>query len=287
MTTTERKLWAAGYERVKSQTGWNYPPMEWLSDGDNLVKFPEDAKLRRILFPEDVMGHPAKCSIYIVRELVEYYSKPGDIVMDVTSGTGTLMVAAQMGRYVTMIEIEEHFHDMQKRGLEMLRIRDPEAAKRVTLLHGDCRLVLPQPANHIIFSPPYADSLKSKPVAESSRYIAGSTYADTQDQYYKDYRNLGRLAAFDYNQAMEKIYNLCWTSLFPGGTITIIIKDQIRDGKRVYLSKWVERVMTQIGFRRIDWWKRQSLGTGYQKLHRAKGNLTCDDEDLIVYQKPV
>lgn len=280
-----KKILGYQYKRAVPLAGWTFPDPSMLSD-PTLIVFPEDANLRKQLFTAEVMGHPAKANIYMLMELMNYYTKPGDIIMDVTSGTGTMMIAAQFGRYVTLIEIEEHFHEMQKRGMELLRVRNPEAVGRVTLLHGDCRLVLPQPAHHIIFSPPYADSLKSKPVAESSRHIAGVTYADTQDQYYKDYRNVGRLSAFDYNQAMETIYKLCFQSLFPGGTISIIIKDQVRDGKRVYLSKWVDRVMRQTGFKLKDWWKRQSLGTGYQKLHRSKGNLTVDDEDIVVYEKP-
>ncbi|WP_171015068.1 DNA-methyltransferase [Culicoidibacter larvae] len=58
--------------------------------------------------------HPTMKPIPLVKELIQYSSMPGDIVLDPCSGSGTTMLAAQeFGRRCYMIEIDlEYIHSI-------------------------------------------------------------------------------------------------------------------------------------------------------------------------------
>lgn len=44
------------------------------------VKFPQDARLRKIIFPEEVMRHPAKANLFMLQAIIDYLYKPGQDV---------------------------------------------------------------------------------------------------------------------------------------------------------------------------------------------------------------
>jgi hypothetical protein len=507
---------------------------EWPRNEKGWVVFPQNDRAERLkLFPEEVMGHPAMLNLFLQQSIIEYVSKEGDILMDPFGGTGTLMIAALQNRKVVLIEIEEHFHQLQQRCKVNLAYNQ-EILDNIILLRGDNRLVLPIPCNHIITSPPYClapdtpiltsdlswvrlDSLKvgdnlisvdeypeggrgakrtiqlttvshtnkvlslpytitlddgrkvvcssnhrwlakqtggtaliwkesftlkvgdrirhlvsniwetpndyqsgyisgiydgegwigfsrgdsrvgftQKPgiVAEHVYYLLDSMnfhpkveefegilhfsiynlddcirfigmfkpvrllpqfinsiigrslgqnglatitnislglepielidlttstgtfianglishnsnamnvqrvrkekegadgFLSKQDKrmqdYSKDPRNIGRLNTFLYNQNMERVYRLCYQSLLPGGTLTIVIKDRIHEGEQVWISNWATRVCIESGFQMSDWFKRESRGTAFTNIRRSKGEETVDCEDIIILKK--
>ncbi len=120
------------------------------------ITFPTDRKERKsMFFPEAVMAHPAKMNFHLQQSIIEYVTQPGDTLMDIFGGTGTMMIAALQGYRVILIEIEDGYHKLQIEAKENLEIQSPGCGDLVTLLHGDNRLILPIPCNHIITSPPY------------------------------------------------------------------------------------------------------------------------------------
>jgi hypothetical protein len=158
---------------------------------------------------------------------------------------------------------------------------------RVTLINGNCKLVLPIPVNHIITSPPYADAFK--PGKELSKFVK-EKYNAKEEWYglYDDVAgNVGALNTFLYNQEMEKIYKKYYESIIPGGTCTIITKDTTEKGQRVYLSRWIIKTCLAAGFELQNWFKHELLGGPFQDMRRAKGEATVDDEDIIIFRRPV
>jgi len=502
-------------------------------DENGLILYPDDSEWRRSIFPEKVFRHPAKANLHIISDVVDYTTEPGDTVMDIMAGTGSIMIAAMRDRRVVCIELEEGYQKLLFEGRQRIEELYPDARDIITILCGDCRDFLPIPVNHILFSPPYClapdtpiltwnlewknlgdinqnDELvgidkelltgqkyrnirksqivgiatsKQKPYIitlsdgrkltsswnhrwlasppssdrlkwistcnltnrhtirgivrqtwetadnYNSGYIAGlfdgegwirrgqrhfgvgfrqkegqiadavlyylvknnyhvssSPYKDMvshdifrvdeamrfigtlrpirllpqflsemdgrglpqnnrigiesielcdkemelidlqtttgtfiangiishnsgcmnirkvrkqkegaddylveQDrqmmEYSKHPRNLSKLNTFLYNQTMERIYKLCWQSILPGGTLTIIIKDRIENGERVYLSKWVDKVCRGIGFTLFGWFKWKAPGSGFTNIARSQGRLVVDDEDIILYRK--
>jgi hypothetical protein len=281
-----------GYRKGRMTTKEFAP--EYTRNEHGWILFPNmaaDGKYRNALFPESVKRHTAKAQMYLIKSIVEYVSEPGEIIMDIMAGSGTIMLAATLGRRVVCIELEEIYQRILYESLEMLSNNYPGTEKMITILQGDCRNFMPIPVNHIIFSPPYAQILTTRkgPSADSTKGLAGSRVGaedgSWSPDYTKDHRNIGRLNTFLYNQAMERVYSLCYESVLPGGTLTTIIQDFMRDGKRVYLSEWVNRICITAGFEQIGWYKRMVSGTGFKKCWRSKGIVTVDDEDLLMFRR--
>jgi len=251
---------------------------------DGLILFPRDDQYRKELFPSLVLSeHPAKANIYLVQAIVEHVSSADETILDIMAGTGTIMVAALRGRKVVMIEIESGYCDILEQGIRSLEAIAPGISEAITLIPGDCAKVLPiYGINHIIFSPPYANIMKKKQLDKLTRETIGEGIL----QYSKHPDNIGNLNEFLYHQKMELIYKRCFQSLEPGGTLSIIIKDHIEAGKRVFLGDRAARDCVRIGFRLAERHKWLPPGSAYVGFMRARGDLVVNDEDIIILEKP-
>lgn len=248
------------------------------------VIFPNDVPRRKQLFPQEVMKHPAKMQLFMEQSIIEYVSEPGETLLDPMSGSGTIMIGLLMCRNVICLEIEEMYHSIQQMSLAKIKAH-PDCQGDAMLLQGNCKLLLPLPCDHIIFSPPYGAAFKpSKEVGE----FQASKYRIEQGEnvYAKTQGNVGMSNTFLYNMDMEKVYRLCYQSLRKGGTISIVTKDITEAGQRIYLTKWIDKVCKQIGFEFDNWFKAQMMGGPYQDMRRAQGLATIDDEDITIYRKP-
>ncbi len=253
------------------------------------ILFPRDQKERKTLFfPDEVMKHPAKMNFHLQQAIIEYVAQPGDILLDPFGGTGTLMIAALQDYRVILIEIEDGYHQLQLQAKDNLNIQVAGTGDKVILLHGDNRMLLPIPCNHIITSPPYAQAMKATKVRKR-REDAPDNWLVEQDErmlaYSKSPRNLSKVNPFFYNMEMEKIYRLCYQSLPVGGTMTTVIKDRIIDGKRVMLSKWADKVCKAAGFTLELWEKWKTPGHGFTKIAASQGKEVVWDEDVMIYRK--
>ena len=265
----DNPLFAPGIPR-DPETGW--------------IILPRDKEWRQSLFfPDAVMSHPAKMNLYMEQAMIEWVSKPGDILLDPFGGTGTLMIGALEDRTIILIELEDGYHQLQCKTRDILLQGRPDA--KVILLHGDNRFLLPFPCNHIITSPPYASAMDIRRVRKGDENDNFVQADKRMMEYSKSPRNLSKLNTFTYNQAMEKVYKLCYESILSGGTLCVNIKDRIENGKRVYLSKWIEMVCTRVGFKMESWFKWLVPGNQFTNIRRSKGEITVDDEDCIIFRK--
>ena len=56
--------------------------------------------------------HPTQKSIHLLRQLIEIFTDPGEVVIDPVAGSGvTLLAAAQLGRKAYGFEIKKEFVD--------------------------------------------------------------------------------------------------------------------------------------------------------------------------------
>jgi len=261
---------------------------EYRRNEEGWILFPKDQKDRKSLFfPEEVMKHPAKMNFHLQQAIIEYVAEDGDVLLDPFGGTGTLMIAALQGHRVILIEIEYGYHQLEMQAKEELNRQAPGTGDLVILLHGDNRLLLPIPCNHIITSPPYAQAMNIKKVRKVEEGSDGQ-FAEFDRQmmeYSKSPRNLSKLNLFLFNQAMGKVYDLCYQSLYPGGTLTVVTKDRINNSTRTYLSKWVDKVCRQVGFELDCWEKWKAPGHAFTADRRSKGLETVEDEDIMIYRR--
>jgi site-specific DNA-methyltransferase (adenine-specific) len=72
-------------------------------------------------------SHPTEKSVDTLRPIVEVFSKPGEIVLDPFSGSGSSLVAAALlGRNYLGIELESKYCDLARRRLAgVARYREP------------------------------------------------------------------------------------------------------------------------------------------------------------------
>jgi len=262
---------------------------EYQRNEEGWILFPPDQKDRKSLFfPEEVMKHPAKMNFHLQQAIIEYVANKDGVLLDPFGGTGTLMIAALQGYRVILIEIENGYHQLELQAREELERQAPDAGNLVILLHGDNRLLLPIPCNHIITSPPYAQAMNISRVRKK-REDAPDDWLVQQDQrmmeYSKSPRNLSKLNQFLYNQEMRKVYTLCYQSLPIGGTMTTVIKDRIVNGERVYLSKWANKVCEAAGFQLELWEKWKAPGHGFTKIAQSQGKEIVEDEDVLIYRR--
>lgn len=67
--------------------------------------------------------HPTQKPVALLRWLIEFYSKPGDLILDPYMGSGSTLVAARdTGRRCIGIEIEERYCEIAARRLEQMML---------------------------------------------------------------------------------------------------------------------------------------------------------------------
>lgn len=204
--------------------------------------------------------------------------------MDIMAGTGTLMIGALVGRRVILVEISEKFSNLQWVALDSLESIAPGIQSQVTIINLPCQQALPIPCDHIIFSPPYANIMRSK---GTDRLTMEKTTYDMAEYQETSQHNVGSVNEWLYHQKMEPVYSKCFESIKPGGTLTIIIKDHMEKRERVALSSRAAQDCQRIGFELDSWHKWLAQGSVYTDIYRARGWEVVDDEDVIILRRPV
>jgi len=247
--------------------------IEYERTDEGWVVFPRDAEYRRRFFDPEVSQHPAKFNLFLVESLVEYLTEPGDTVLDPFAGSGSTMIAALTGRNVTLIELEEPYLATLKRS--WVKMGEAGATGQVQFLQGDCRQVLPVPADCVITSPPYSNLSVTQPLDHVGDILA----------YIKHPLNLGRLNDFYFIQAMERVYQGLAQSLPADGPMVIITRDKMEGDTRKLLSDGIIRQATRNGFYFGEWLKHKPPGSKQGKINRARGFKTVEDEDILLFRK--
>lgn len=257
---------------------------------DGWILFPSDVQLRKqLFFPPEVSEHPAKMNLHLQQACIEYVAKEGEVIMDIFGGTGSLMIAALQGIRVVLLEIEDGYHQLEQRVVEELERQVPGAGSLVILIQGDAKLMLPIPCNHIITSPPYSSAMTVGKSTKRMKEDANDHFAKLDKQmqeYTKSPRNIGRMNPFIYNQTMEKVYQLCYQSILPGGTLTIILKDRIEDQERVGLTGWADKVCQRCGFSPVLWERWKTPTIAFTKINKSHGLTVVEDESIMIYRRP-
>lgn len=251
---------------------------------EGMVKFPSDQKIRRRIWPPEVFKHPAKFNCYLVWELTKYLTEPGQTIIDPMSGTGTTMLAALIDRNVILVEIGEHYHNMQQVAYENILTYDKSGniLGNVILIHSDCRKVLPMPGvDCIIFSPPYANIFTMKSATDSIKDMTGGRF-DEMDEYSKDPWNVGNLNKFMFLQVMEKIYKLLYET---APVMAIVLKDRMEKGERIPFIQQNIRMCRNVGWVLDEEIKILSPGQVYTKINISQGKGGIYDESILILRR--
>lgn len=258
---------------------------EYERDEHGWVVFPSDAQYRKEMFPVEVNQHQAKANVFLIQSCIEYVSEPGQLLLDPFGGTGTLMVGALIQRDVMLIEISPEYHNLQQIALDKLEEIAPGIRDHVSLVNSPLQTVLPIPdlADHIIFSPPYASIMKSK---GTDKLTTEKTKYKMAEYTFTSPLNMGLMNDFLWAQEMEQVYKKCYNTLKPGGSMTIIVKDHYKDRVRIGLTQKAINVCIRVGFQLFDHQKWAAPGSVYTHIYKSKGMAVVEDEDIVVFRRP-
>jgi DNA methylase len=206
--------------------------------------------------------HPAKMLPEIARRVIEFYSQPGDVVLDPMCGVATTLIEAlHQGRVAIGLELEQRWATLAASNIEHARTQG--AAGQARVLSADARNLgnglLDEHAGKvslILTSPPYGDATLGDPRGGKGMAVArrregraltanDQTYAASRQKSCKygsskpclarlPYGNLPQLLAGEaegesYLSAMAGIYEACARMLAPGGYLVLVTKN-LRSG---------------------------------------------------------
>lgn len=289
---------------------------QYARDGNDWILFPPDIDERRKFYPHDtgedeskwsagglsVFHHPAKMQLLLTQELIRYYTKPGDTILDPFGGTATTGWGVLVGRDVILMELEPVFQPLIQYVQQDWAARKDEFLKEyglgmgeLTLLLGDSNNLMKKlPSNSInaiITSPPYANLQVGKETEREQEFTGGLRVMKEQMRQYGSDKahpaNFGRYNTFQFNLQMQKIYNECFRVLVPNGVYVSVTKDAMRGGQRQLLASEVSRYVRKSGLVSTeDWYKWKTPGGMMSTVMKSKGSEVVEDEDVVVYRKP-
>lgn len=183
---------------------------------------------------EDEILHPAKFPESLVREFIEFFTKPEDLILEPFCGTGSTLIAAQdANRSCLGIEVTKKYVETTRKRLnlnetmpgfsEALGYSDPI----LEVVHGDSHNLSElakktsfkgKKFDFCVTSPPYWNQLKRNSLRQAKRKDAGldTIYSDQED----DIGNIDDYEDFIKNQ--KKIFNEVYKLIKWRGYLVVI-----------------------------------------------------------------
>ncbi|MFH2040031.1 MAG: DNA methyltransferase [Chloroflexota bacterium] len=190
---------------------------------------------------KDVLLHPAKFPETLAQEFIEFFTKPGQMVLDPMSGTGSTLVAAlRCGRNSLGIELNPKYAEIARQVIagEMFSLGAPVVNLSARIITADAARIhvgeLPV-IDYVFTSPPYWDMLHVKG-AETQRKRRSSHELDVL--YSEDPSDLGNIHDYDiFMEQLVEIYASLKSCLRPKAYLTIVVKN-VKKGGRIYPLAW-------------------------------------------------
>ena len=232
---------------------------EWLRErkGDEAVEAwlgqVTDSIMPSVTPPRDKLKaqHPATFSEADVQRLVEFFTKPGERVLDPFVGSGSTLVAcARTGREGIGIELVPRWADVARRRAATTSAELAAELAPQTVIEGDAleaAAALPEASVHfLVTSPPYWSILGKKAglkvKAEREDKGLPTKYSDQE-------ADLGNVEDYEeFLEALGCVFGACRRALIPGRYACVIVSD-FRHGPRFYLYHAdLARVIEQHGY---------------------------------------
>lgn len=168
----------------------------------------------------------------LMRHLIEFFTKPGQSVLDPFAGVGgTLLGASLCGRKATGIEINPRWIEVYRQVCRQEGIEPQET------IAGDCLKVLPELAaagrtfDFIATDPPYSIALEKTMCNGVYDIQHRKTDMDKFSEDKADFRNLATFEEF--YDAIERAFALTFPLLRQGGYLAVIIRDSYQRGRYI------------------------------------------------------
>jgi len=176
--------------------------------------------------------HPAGFPETLVREFVEFFTKPSMWVLDPFMGTGSTLLAARAARRNAVgIEINPRYASMA-----MSRLEDapPSNETRQLVLQGNSRNLREvldenefQQFDFCITSPPYWNQLKRASLRQRERKQKG---LDTN--YSDDPEDIGNISNYEeFLDAQKRIFDEVYEIMKVGGYLVVVTNNVFSEGR--------------------------------------------------------
>lgn len=196
-------------------------------------------------------AHGANKPPQLMSQLIEFFTKPGECVLDPFAGVGGTLIGASIckkPRRAIGIEINPRWVEIYQRILSEHR----DSLQPQTLIQGDCLQVMQDFAEHsfdfIATDPPYNIHLAQ--TMSNGRYAAN--FPNRRTDYYMrsdDPRDLANLASYEaYLEAMEQVFAQCFRVLKPRKYMVVIVRNAYQHGEYIFTHVDLARRARQQGF---------------------------------------
>lgn len=171
--------------------------------------------------------HPAPYSFQDIAQLVTFFTKQGQRVLDPFGGVGsTAKACALHGRICTQIELSGRWHELAVQRLETEVA--PGASKEHTFLHSDCIPALKAMEDNsfdfVVTSPPYWSILNKK---ADHKVMQTRVNQELATSYSDDERDLGNVP--DYESFLDilvhDVFKECGRVLRTNQYMAIVVSD--------------------------------------------------------------
>lgn len=190
--------------------------------------------------------HPATYAESDIVRLIEFFTKPGQQVLDPFVGSGSTLVAcASCGRAGTGIELVENWAQIARQ-----RAADQEPCLSQEVIQGDAREVMTTLADgsfeFVVTSPPYwmilRKDLDHKVKAERTAKGLSTRYSDESD-------DLGNMESYEeFLGELGKVFAECHRVLAPKRYMCVVVSDFRHKSKFVAYHTDISRVIESAGF---------------------------------------
>ncbi len=190
--------------------------------------------------------HPATFAESDIVRLIEFFTKPGQRVLDPFLGSGSTLVAcSQTGRKGTGIELVANWAEIARQ-----RIDNENPTIEQTVIHGDSRKEIAHfeeaSFDLIVTSPPYwmilRKDLDHKVKAERKSKGLKTRYSDEEN-------DLGNLESYEnFLEELGKIFAQCRRVLKKKGYMCVVVSDFRHKSKFVAYHADISRVLESVGF---------------------------------------
>ncbi len=270
----------------------------------DVLNFGSDLHLRYQWFLPESMGHPAKLHLGLLSWIVDWYTRPGQTILDPMAGIGSVLYAATLQRNVIAKEIEPRWLEVLHKNAAHILEQSGLFAGQITVGQADACEAWGVQADCIITSPPYgcsastsANARKMLPYRQSKSTIqlderwhrlhahpsAGAMGA-LSFHYGNHPAQIGHFRGNRYWQAMERMYTQAHTSLRPSGFLILILKDHIFQGKRVRTAEKTIALCESIGFTLYARHQRHVYPLSlWQRRRKERGEPVVEEEDVLVF----
>lgn len=190
--------------------------------------------------------HPATYPYKNIKELIEFFTKSGEKVLDPFAGVASTQKAAALAdRRSTGIELTKKWVELGRRRLK----REVPEASEQKHIHGDSREVLKQfdddEFQFIITSPPYWGILNKE-----NDHKSGEREEEGYDTSYSEKKtDLGNIEKYDeFLNELRSIFDECYRVLEGKQYIAVVVSDFRHNSEYIPFHQDATDILRNIGF---------------------------------------